>query len=85
MGSHFGDSQLVRILQTPEKHEDGTVSRVKVLDTYKNIAPIVDAVVTHADGSSQVWSRFGLTQRNLIFNNPRWQRVQGDIIQDLLG
>ncbi|KAF8333519.1 mono-functional DNA-alkylating methyl methanesulfonate N-term-domain-containing protein [Cantharellus anzutake] len=54
VGSHFGDSQLVRILQTPVKHENGTVSRVEVLETYKNIAPIVDAVITHTDGSSQV-------------------------------
>ena len=65
MGSHFGDSQLVRVLQTPEKHEDGTASRVRVLDTYKNIAPIVDAVVIHTDGSSQVCPLFGFTQRNV--------------------
>lgn len=50
VGSHFGDSQLIHIL--PDKSSP-TGTYVDVPETYKNIAPIMDAVVEDIDGSGQ--------------------------------
>ncbi|KLO05927.1 hypothetical protein SCHPADRAFT_917631 [Schizopora paradoxa] len=49
VGSHFGDSQLIRIEQT--RPSDG--SHIQVIERFKNIAPIVDAVLVDSDNSGQ--------------------------------
>ncbi|KAL5524495.1 hypothetical protein ACEPAF_9635 [Sanghuangporus sanghuang] len=50
VGSHFGDSQLIRIM--PDK-SSSTGTYIDVSETYKNIAPIMDAAVEDIDGSGQ--------------------------------
>ncbi|KAI5118862.1 hypothetical protein M0805_005306 [Coniferiporia weirii] len=50
IGSHFGDSQLVRIV-TGKSLISGTF--LEVVETYRNIAPIVDAVLADTDNSGQ--------------------------------
>lgn len=49
VGSHFGDSQVLQIVSG-----DGPESRLNVLDSTANLAPIVDAVIVDLDGSGQV-------------------------------
>lgn len=51
LGSHFGDSQLFRIV-LDKSSVDG--SYIDVVDSFKNIAPIMDAVLADTDGSGQV-------------------------------
>ncbi|KAH8114589.1 mono-functional DNA-alkylating methyl methanesulfonate N-term-domain-containing protein, partial [Phellopilus nigrolimitatus] len=50
VGSHFGDSQLIRIVPD-QSTPSGTF--VDVAETYKNIAPIMDAVLADIDNSGQ--------------------------------
>ena len=53
VGSHYGDSQIVRI--TPSA--DPIIGiQLDVLDTFKNIAPIMDAISIDAENSGQVSS-----------------------------
>ncbi|EJC97967.1 uncharacterized protein FOMMEDRAFT_162310 [Fomitiporia mediterranea MF3/22] len=49
VGSHFGDSQLIRV--TSERSSNG--SYLEISDTFKNIAPIMDAVFEDTDDSGQ--------------------------------
>ncbi|TDL17702.1 hypothetical protein BD410DRAFT_901246 [Rickenella mellea] len=50
LGSHFGDSQFIRILPDKSSAEG---SYLDVLDLISNIAPIVDAVVVDIDDTAQ--------------------------------
>jgi DNA damage-binding protein 1 len=55
VGSHHGDSQIVRI--TPSA--DPIIGiQLDVLDTFKNIAPIMDAIFVDAENSGQVSCHF---------------------------
>lgn len=53
IGSHYGDCQLVRLLPAPLPGPDGKLSHVQILDVYKNVAPISDALITESEGSTQ--------------------------------
>ncbi|KDQ09897.1 hypothetical protein BOTBODRAFT_147991 [Botryobasidium botryosum FD-172 SS1] len=53
VGSFCGDSQLIRVSPQPKQTENGK-THVEVLETFNNIAPIMDAIVTDLDGSEQV-------------------------------
>lgn len=51
IGSHFGDSQVVRITPSP----DPMIGvQLDVLDTHKNIAPIMDAILVDTENLGQV-------------------------------
>ncbi|CAG8461735.1 4837_t:CDS:10 [Gigaspora rosea] len=49
VGSHFGDSQLIRLRQTP--NEQGVL--LDVLDTFINLSPIVDFCVVNLERQGQ--------------------------------
>jgi DNA damage-binding protein 1 len=53
VGSHHGDCQLARLSPTPLRVPNGTLSHVQILDVYKNVAPIGDALITESEGSIQ--------------------------------
>jgi DNA damage-binding protein 1 len=53
VGSYYGDCQLARLLPAPLRGPDGKLSHVQILDVYKNVAPISDAVITESEGSTQ--------------------------------
>lgn len=50
IGSALGDSQTIHILTEPNSNK----GYVRVVDTYTNIGPILDAVLVDPDGSGQV-------------------------------
>lgn len=50
VGSHFGDSQIVRIAAS-QKPDVGV--QLDILDTFKNLAPIVDAILIDPEKSGQ--------------------------------
>lgn len=50
IGSHYGDSQLVHLVPDKSSAND---SYVDISETYKNIAPIQDAIVEDFDNSGQ--------------------------------
>ena len=51
VGSHYGDAQLLRVLPDRSSHS-GTF--LEIVENYKNIAPITDAILGDFDGSGQV-------------------------------
>lgn len=53
VGSHHGDCQLARLSPNPLRVPNGTMSHVQILDVYKNVAPIGDALITESEGSIQ--------------------------------
>ena len=53
VGSHYGDCQLARLSPVALRGLDGKLSHVQILDVYKNVAPISDAVITESEGSTQ--------------------------------
>ncbi|KAF8516138.1 CPSF A subunit region-domain-containing protein [Hysterangium stoloniferum] len=51
VGSHYGDSQIVRMAPASDTL-DGI--QIDILDTFKNLAPIMDAILLDTDGLSQI-------------------------------
>lgn len=50
VGSHFGDSQVVRIVMSTDGYES---PQLQILNTFTNVAPIMDAILVN-QGSGQV-------------------------------
>ena len=51
VGSHFGDSQITRI--TPSV-DPMIGNQLEVLDKFKNIGPVMDAIMVDTEGLGQV-------------------------------
>jgi DNA damage-binding protein 1 len=62
VGSHDGDSQLVKLLTSTSVANN---SYVQVVETLPNLAPIMDAAVVHDEQTNQVHPSFVTSDRQI--------------------